>query len=70
MTATFGYQNAYGVYQDFYGLLHSASTSAISWIGSTQLFLLTSMGLFAGKLLDLGYFRQTIFAGSLLYVFS
>ena len=70
MTATFGYQNAYGVYQDFYGLSHSASTSAISWIGSTQLFLLTSTGLFAGKLLDLGYFRQTIFAGSLLYVFS
>ncbi|CAL1708741.1 unnamed protein product [Somion occarium] len=68
--ATFGYTNAFGVYQDFYTRSDTASASAISWIGSTQVFLLTSLGLISGKLLDHGYFRHTIFAGSVLYVFS
>ena len=70
MMSTFGYTNAFGVYQDFYTRSHVASASRTSWIGSTQLFLLTVTGLFAGKLVDLGYFRQTVFAGSLIYVFS
>jgi MFS family permease len=69
MFSTFGYQNAYGVYQDFYGQTHAGSASAISWIGSTQLFMLTSLGIISGKLVDMGYFRQTVFIGSFLYVF-
>ena len=70
MMSTFGYTNAFGVYQDFYTRSHVASASRTSWIGSTQLFLLTATGLFAGKLVDLGYFRQTVLAGSFIYVFS
>ncbi|ETW84736.1 MFS monocarboxylate transporter [Heterobasidion irregulare TC 32-1] len=67
---TFGYSNAFGVYQDLYTRDGAASASRVSWVGSVQLFFLVGMGLPAGKLLDMGYFRQTILAGSLLYVFS
>lgn len=70
MFSTFGFQNAYGVFQDFYAQAHTGSASQISWIGSIQLFFLTSMGLISGKLVDMGYFRETFFAGSSLYVFS
>lgn len=70
LAATFGYNNAFGVYQDLYTRSHAASTSRISWIGSTQLFFLVAMALPAGKLLDSGYFRATTLAGSVLYVFS
>ncbi|KAF5372624.1 hypothetical protein D9758_005190 [Tetrapyrgos nigripes] len=68
-TATFGYANAFGVYQDIYTRSGAASASRISWIGSTQLFFLMAMGLPAGKLLDMGYFRQTTLFGSVLYIF-
>ncbi|KAI0057034.1 MFS general substrate transporter [Artomyces pyxidatus] len=67
---TFGYANAFGVFQDYYTRSHAASASHISWIGSTQVFLLIAMGLPSGKLLDMGYFRQTVFTGSCIFVFS
>ncbi|KAF8596146.1 MFS general substrate transporter [Ceratobasidium sp. AG-I] len=69
---TFGYANAFGVYEDYYTRVYmtNKTSSDIAWIGSTQLCLQLSMGLIAGKLFDEGYFHQTIAAGSLLYVFS
>lgn len=70
VATTFGYANSFGVYQDLYTRSHTASASAISWIGSTQLFFLLAMALPAGKLLDMGYFRTTTLVGSLIYVFS
>ncbi|KAI0318915.1 major facilitator superfamily domain-containing protein [Amylostereum chailletii] len=70
IVATFGYSNAFGVYQDLYTRSHAASASRISWIGSTQLCLLFAMALPAGKLVDMGYFRHTVFAGSVIYVLS
>lgn len=69
-TVTFGYVNAFGVYQDIYTRSQAATASNVSWIGSTQLFFLFAMGLPAGKLLDMGYLRQTNLVGSLIYVFS
>jgi hypothetical protein len=42
--------------------------SAISWIGSLQLFLQFSVGAFAGPLYDRGYFRWLILAGSILLI--
>ncbi|KAJ8515855.1 hypothetical protein ONZ45_g6789 [Pleurotus djamor] len=69
-TVTFGYSNAFGVYQDVYTRSHAASASNVSWIGSTHLFLLFCIGLPAGRLLDKGYFRQTTLAGSVIFVFS
>lgn len=69
-TVTFGYINAFGVYQDIYTRSGAASASKISWIGSTELFFLLAMGLPSGVLLDKGYFRVTMAFGSLLYIFS
>lgn len=46
------------------------SASEISWIGSFQLFMLFFLGLPAGRLYDMGYFRYLIAVGSLLLVFS
>ncbi|KNZ79277.1 Riboflavin transporter MCH5 [Termitomyces sp. J132] len=48
---TFGYTNAYGVYN-----------------GSTQLLLVLSIGLFAGRAFDTGYFYHLMIGGSLLLV--
>ncbi len=42
---------------DFYvrDFLSDKSSSQISWIGSTQVFLLMGAGLFTGRLFDRGY---------------
>ncbi|KAJ3516184.1 hypothetical protein NLJ89_g1278 [Agrocybe chaxingu] len=69
VATTFGYANSFGVYQDLYTRSHTASASAISWIGSTQLFFLLVGALPGGKLLDMGYFRHTTLVGSVTYVF-
>ena len=70
--STFGMTNAYGVYQDYYVrvFLPSYSPSAIGWIGSIQIFFQFSMGIFAGKLFDAGYFYHTITVFSVLYVLA
>ncbi|KAF8523759.1 MFS general substrate transporter, partial [Hysterangium stoloniferum] len=68
--ATFGYISSFGVYQDFFTRSGTASSSNVSWIGSTQLFFFAAMGPPTGKLLDKGYFRQTVLAGSIIYTFS
>ncbi|OSD00576.1 MFS general substrate transporter [Trametes coccinea BRFM310] len=69
---TFGYLNAFGVYQDFYTstLLPDASPSDISWIGSIQLFLMYALAVFVGRAFDSGYFHHVQIAGSLLLVLS
>ncbi|EED79616.1 predicted protein [Postia placenta Mad-698-R] len=46
---TFGYANSFGVYQDYYTLEHSSSSSNISWIGSLQLVLSQGVGLGVGS---------------------
>ncbi|QRV80924.1 major facilitator superfamily transporter [Ceratobasidium sp. AG-Ba] len=72
MFCTFGYANAFGIYEDYYTRIYMAnkSSSDISWIGSVHLCLQFLMGLVAGKLFDQGYFYTTMRAGSVLYVFS
>ncbi|KZT66414.1 MFS general substrate transporter [Daedalea quercina L-15889] len=70
MFSTFGYSSSFGVYQDYYTLQGSSTSSNISWIGSIQIFLSFFMGLPAGLLLDKGYFRPMIIFASLLFVFS
>ena len=55
--STFGYINAFGVYQDYYTLhyITNKSPSDISWIGSFQLFMMYAPGLFVGRAFDAGY---------------
>ncbi|KAH9474434.1 MFS transporter asaE [Psilocybe cubensis] len=70
---SFGYTNAYGVYNDFYVrryLVETSTSSQISWIGSVQLWLCLSVGLFTGRAFDAGYFYHLMIGGSILFVFS
>ncbi|KAF9465708.1 major facilitator superfamily domain-containing protein [Collybia nuda] len=69
---TFGYTNAYGVYNDFYVrdyMNERYTSSQISWIGGTQLCLTLSLGLISGRGFDTGYFYHLLIGGSFLLVF-
>ncbi|KAL6237844.1 hypothetical protein BDW75DRAFT_237898 [Aspergillus navahoensis] len=63
---------AFGSFQTFYVLefLPSTSTSAISWTGTIQSWLLIIGGLISGPLFDLGYYIHLISIGSFLSVFG
>ncbi|KAJ3511807.1 hypothetical protein NLJ89_g3884 [Agrocybe chaxingu] len=69
---TFGYINAFGVYQDFYvrSYLTDYTPSAIGWIGGTQIFLNFSSGAFVGRAFDRGYFYYLMAAGAFLHGLS
>ncbi|KAJ8700393.1 hypothetical protein PTI98_003422 [Pleurotus ostreatus] len=60
--STFGYVNAWGVFQAYYQetLLKDSSTSSIAWIGSIQYALIFLPGLVVGRLFDLGYLRSML----------
>ncbi|KAF8888860.1 major facilitator superfamily domain-containing protein [Infundibulicybe gibba] len=69
---TFGYTNAYGVYNDFYVreyLSPKYTSSQISWIGSVQLLLVLSAGILSGRGFDAGYFYHLMIGGAILFVF-
>ncbi|KAE8824761.1 hypothetical protein PTNB73_07353 [Pyrenophora teres f. teres] len=65
-----GFTLSYGVFQNYYRttLLSSSSPSAISWIGTTQAWLLIVVGVMSGPLFDLGYFRSMLLVGNALVV--
>ncbi|SJK98221.1 uncharacterized protein ARMOST_01482 [Armillaria ostoyae] len=69
---TFGNIQSFGVYQAYYTstLLAGSSPSKISWIGSVQLCLQFTVGIFSGKLFDQGYFHSLMISGALLFLFS
>ncbi|PPQ63899.1 hypothetical protein CVT24_010366 [Panaeolus cyanescens] len=77
---TFGYTNSYGVYNDFYVREYLGKTSTSSqirltavnepiWIGSVQLWLVLSSGIFSGRAFDAGYFYPIMIAGAALFLF-
>ncbi|GAA5931316.1 hypothetical protein JCM10213_000274 [Rhodosporidiobolus nylandii] len=70
--STFGYVNAFGVYQSYYkqARFPEKSASDISWIGSVQLCLFFLMALVAGPMFDKGRFRLLIALGSVLWIVS
>ncbi|KAJ0415449.1 major facilitator superfamily domain-containing protein, partial [Aspergillus carlsbadensis] len=63
---------AFGSFQSYYVLdfLPHTSTSAISWVGTIQSWLLIIGGLIAGPLFDMGYYRIMILVGAFLSVFG
>ncbi|KZT35099.1 MFS general substrate transporter [Sistotremastrum suecicum HHB10207 ss-3] len=69
---TIGHVNAYGVYEAFYKqeYLSNSSSSAISWIGSTQYSLLFALGVVGGVLFDKGKFKPLVYFSTGLYIFS
>ncbi|KAA8649280.1 MCT family MFS transporter [Aspergillus tanneri] len=72
MFNTFGYINAFGVYEAYYGrtLLKNESDSNIAWIGSLQVFFMFSAGLISGPMMDRYGPRIILIPCSLLFVAS
>ncbi|KAJ6581826.1 major facilitator superfamily domain-containing protein [Mycena capillaripes] len=70
--STFGYVNAWGVFQAYYEetILQDVPASNIAWIGSIQYSLVFLPGLVTGRLFDLGYFKIPFLAASSLLVVS
>ncbi|KPM44141.1 hypothetical protein AK830_g2477 [Neonectria ditissima] len=66
MFNSWGYINSFGVFQDYYVAALDASPSAISWVGSVQIFLIFFVGTFSGRATDAGHYRTVVMAGSLL----
>ena len=67
-----GIVNSFGAYQTYYetSLLKSSTSSAISWIGTVQAFLLILTGVLSGPLYDRGYIRSLTIAGTVLLFFG
>lgn len=67
-----GLLTTYGAFQEYYQteLLPNETPSTISWVGSIQATLIPMVGLAAGPLVDVGYLRPLIIAGSFLTVFG
>ncbi|KEQ78397.1 MFS general substrate transporter [Aureobasidium pullulans EXF-150] len=63
---TWGYISSFGVFETHYSSTLSLSSSAISWIGSIQTFLIFFVGVFSGRALDAGFFRLVFFLGAVL----
>ncbi|KAF8322349.1 MFS general substrate transporter [Cantharellus anzutake] len=70
--STFGFVNAWGVFQEYYSqtLLSNQSHSNIAWIGSVQYALVLMPGSISGRLFDIGYFRETMIPATCLLVLS
>ncbi|KAG9943337.1 MFS monocarboxylate transporter-like protein, partial [Aureobasidium melanogenum] len=64
--STWGWVTSYGVFQEYYRTSLGLDPSAISWIGSIQIFLLFFLGTFSGRALDAGLFRPVYLAGTVL----
>ncbi|KAJ5453063.1 Major facilitator superfamily domain general substrate transporter [Penicillium cf. griseofulvum] len=69
---SWGLLTTYGAFQEYYqtALLSNETPSTISWVGSIQGTLIPLVGLATGPLVDVGYVRPLILAGSFLTVFG
>jgi MFS family permease len=63
---TWGYVNSFGLFQTYYTESLPASPTAISWVGSAQIFLLFFIGTFSGRATDAGFFKLSFITGSVL----
>ncbi|CRG92448.1 Riboflavin transporter MCH5 [Talaromyces islandicus] len=63
---TWGYMASFGIFQTYYQTSLGVSPSSISWVGSTQVFLIFFVGTFSGRALDAGFFRPVFFSGVFL----
>jgi len=63
-----GLVNSFGVFQSYYTahLLSGSSPSAVSWIGSVQIFCLMALSAVIGPLNDRGHARALVVAGTAL----
>ncbi|OBZ67648.1 Riboflavin transporter MCH5 [Grifola frondosa] len=68
MCATFGFVNAWGVFQAYYteNLLRGTDPSTIAWVGSVQYALVFMPGIAFGRLFDMGHLRVPVITASVL----
>lgn len=67
---TTGLVSSFGVFQPYYEERLGMVPSAVSWIGTMQIFLLLGVGIFSGRASDAGFAHEAVFLGSLLVVFG
>ena len=67
---SWGYLTSFGLFQSRYVDSLHATPSAISWIGSVQIFLIYFVGSFSGRALDAGFYRTILIIGCSLQVLS
>ncbi|KAG9041395.1 hypothetical protein FS837_012325 [Tulasnella sp. UAMH 9824] len=68
---TFGFANAFGVFQAYYAkTIPEVTQFSIAWIGSLQYSLIFLPGLVAGHLSDIGYLRPMLIIASAVMVTS
>lgn len=65
-----GYLSSFGLFQVHYTTTLGATPSAVSWIGSMQIFLVYLVGTFSGRALDAGHFHTVLAIGSLLQIIA
>ncbi len=65
---TWGLITSFGVFQSYYEELLGAVPSAVSWIGTVQIFTLLVVGTFSGRASDAGLVHEAVFGGTLLIV--
>lgn len=63
-----GYLTSFGLFQSYYMSSLHATPSAISWIGSVQIFLVYLIGTFSGRALDAGFYHTVLSLGCFLQV--
>ncbi|KAI1367611.1 major facilitator superfamily domain-containing protein [Xylaria arbuscula] len=69
---TWGQLSSFSTYQDYYEetMLSTYSPSTISWVGTTQNFLVGMIGLLSGAMYDRGYIQQALIPGIIFLVLS
>lgn len=65
---SFGYMLSFGIFQGYYTKILGFQPSAVSWIGTTQLFLNFTVGVFSGRMMDAGLYKYTLFTGLSLQI--
>lgn len=65
---TWGYINSFGAFQTYYTTALHATPSAVSWIGSVNLFIVMAGGFITGRALDAGLFIPTFAIGAVFQV--
>jgi len=60
---SFGYMLSFGIFQGYYKEVLGFAPSAVSWIGTTQLFLNFTVGVFSGRMMDASLYKYTLAIG-------
>ncbi|GME46618.1 MFS transporter [Neofusicoccum parvum] len=67
---SWGYLSSFGLFQSYYATSLGVEPSAISWIGSVQLFLLFLVGTVSGRALDAGHYHAVLTVGCVLQILA